>query len=532
MKTRFITIISAVLIPAFVLLPGCFEMPDKSNDKGNNNNVEPEPVEAPDLTSISRQSIRVGESLTFTGDNFVDDFRAVTLMHFTGTYFRSDGQEEHVDFMVRPDVMNQTQAIWRSFGPYDVPFSRTGDQTGTFWGKIQAVNVLADSEEELVQAGSLAVEIQVLPSIIVRSFQPTEADCLVRSSVVLDHIPYRLEVVAVGFTPVEYKYTLSPGALMSPDPNDLPFEEPFEIVRTATSKVGRLGISEHLNFAPVPEGIYGYNSWIKVESRSATGEEYSYLLALTVRHPLVARYSGKVEVAQIYDPVPVSGCMYGDETGRTVQYSETHEEVREREVGTTFTSGWQQTYTESHTQSYGEGGSEANRIGFATTDGVKFGWNTSTQVSGEVGVKGLAKVGVAVGMGVSFEESRTQTASGDHTVSASWDWNQALSQSQSASQSVQQSGTEIFKVRSSQSESLNFKADLLPRKYGVFYRQTTRLIQRVEIVAYDLCGNWTHVGDLNLSMYVFAPDLAMGDSCPPFPKSNLSEARCLIAPCD
>ncbi len=518
----------ALLVPFFV---GCFEMPS-DDEKKKDAEVEPDPVEAPALHNISTQSVRVGDPVTFEGANFLNDDRAATLITFKGTYFRSDGQQESVDLTIEPEILSSTEAIWKQFGPFDVPFCQSGDQTGTFWGTIQAVNVLRDTEEELLQDGSVDIELQVLPSVVVRVFQPTEADCRTRSNVVLDHIPYKLEVAAVGFTPTEFKYTLSPGALMSPNPEDEPSEEPIEILRSATSKVGKLGFNEYLNFAPVPYGVHGYNTWIRIESRSSTGDTITHLLPLTVRQPLVARYAGKVEIAQIYDPQPVSGCIYGDETGRSVQYTETHEEVREREYGTTFTSGWEQSYTQSHTESYGEGGAEANRLGFSTTDGVSFGWNMNTEVSGSVGIEGIAKVGVSVGMGVSFEQSHSQTTSGDKTVSANWNWNQAVTESQSASQTVQQSGTEIMKVRSSQSESLNFAVELLPMKYGVFYRQTTRLVRKVELVAYDLCGNWTVVGSMYLSDFTWAPDLAMGDSCPPFPESNLSSAKCYISPCD
>jgi hypothetical protein len=516
-----------------VALVGCFDEPDYSdhNDNDNNNNGNTEPLEVPSVSSISSQTLRVGDPVNLSGENFVDDDRGKTQFIFRGTYYRSDGNEEQVDFTVEDvDIMNPNEASWK-FGPYDVPFCQSGDQTGTFWGEIQAVTVPYEGTE-LVQNGSLNVELQVLPSIVVRSFQPTMADCLRRSDVILDHIPYKLEVVAVGFTPKNFTYTISEGALMSPNAEDQAYEEPFEIQHTVSGKVDKLGEQEYLNFAPVPYGLHGYDTWIKVEAEALGGEQYSYLMPLTVRHPLVARYAGRVEVAQIYEAVPVSGCIYGDETGRTVQYTETHEEVREREYGTTLTAGWEHSYTQSHTDTYGEGGSQANTIGFSTTDGVSFGWNMNTEVSGSVGIDAIAKVGVSVGMGVSFEQRHEETQSGSYTEEANWNWSQAVSQSETASQTVEQSGTEVMRVRSSNSESLNFSAELLPMKYGVFYRQTTRLVRRIEVVAYDLCGNWTEVGTMHLSDYTWAPDLAMGDSCPPFPESNLSSAQCFISPCE
>jgi hypothetical protein len=454
----------------------------------------------------------------------------MTLLQFTGTYFRSDGLEEDVDFTIEPEVLSETQVSWK-FGPYQVPFCSTGDKTGTFWGDIRAINVLKEGGE-LLQEGTLGVEIQVLPSIVVRSFQPAMADCVSHSDMVLDHVPYQLEVEAIGFQPVDFKYTISPGALMSPDTTQDASSEPTIVTHSANGSWDRLGDQEYFNFAPVPFGVHGYDTWVKIEARAVGGETHSYLLPLTVRQPLVARYAGQVEVAQIYDAVPVSGCIYGDETGRSVQYTETHEEVRERELGTSYSTGWEQSYTESHTATYGEGGAEANRVGFSTTDGMTFGWNVNTEVSGEVGFQGLAKVGFSVGMGISFEQSHSETVSGDHTVSSNWNYSEAATESQTASETVTQEGSEILRVRSSESESLNYAAELLPMKYGVFYRQTTRLVRKVEIVAYDLCGNWTVVGSMMLSDYTWAPDLAMGDTCPPFPESNLPKAECFISPCE
>lgn len=522
--------LSLLVAALAVAAMGCFGLPG-DNDNQNNNNNTVEPVKTPDLTGLSGTSLAVGDPLSFTGENFIDDDRANTVITFRGTYYRSDGGEEQVDLTIKPVVISPTQAVWERFGPYVVPFCAAGNQIGTFHGEIHATNVLKEGGQ-LEQEAPVTYQIQVLPSVIIRKFQPIMADCVVHSKVVLDHLPYTLEVEAVGFSPVSFEYTLSAGALMSTDASQNGSSDLTVINHSAAGAVDSLGQTEYFNFASVPYGVHGYNTSVRVDARAVGGETYSYLLPLTVRQPLVARYAGSVEVAQIYESVPVSGCMFGDQTGRDVQYTETHEEILEREYGVGFSAGWEQSYTQAHTATYGQGGSEANRIGFSTTDGVTFGWNVNTQVNGSVGFEGIAKVGFAVGMGVSAEESHSETVSGDHTVEANWNYNEALSQSYSASETVTREGHEILRVRSSESESLNFGVFLLPMKYGVFYRQSTRLVRTMEVVAYDLCGNWTVVGTMLVSDFTFAPDLAMGDNCPPFPESNLPEAQCLRAPCD
>jgi hypothetical protein len=66
----------------------------------------------------------------------------------------------------------------------------------------------------------------------------------------------------------------------------------------------------------------------------------------------------------------------------------------------------------------------------------------------------------------------------------------------------------------------------------MFYRQTTRSVKRAEVRVYTQCGLAEHVGEIQLSEWQWAPDLAIGESCEDgLPPTALEPAICLIPPC-
>jgi hypothetical protein len=106
---------------------------------------------------------------------------------------------------------------------------------------------------------------------------------------------------------------------------------------------------------------------------------------------------------------------------------------------------------------------------------------------------------------------------------------EALTTSQSVAQSIGTTDTEILSVSTTQVESLRTAAWVWAGQYGVWYRQTSRLMSVGAVVAYDLCGNGTEVGQVALDDWAWAPDLAIGPECPPV--TNLPVAECRIPPC-
>ena len=73
-------------------------------------------------------------------------------------------------------------------------------------------------------------------------------------------------------------------------------------------------------------------------------------------------------------------------------------------------------------------------------------------------------------------------------------------------------------------------------KTGMFFRQTTRLVKRAEVRAYNKCGLAEQIGELQFNEWEWAPALGLADSCDEGENGllpvDLPRAECRIEPCD
>lgn len=492
------------------------------------------PLPEPRLLGLSRERVVVGQELGFDGTGFVNDERGYTAITFRGRFTTTGGATENVDLTIAPEVTSDVSARWAQFGPYRVPFVAAGNQTGTFEGRIFATNrAVVDGITDQVQAEPIEATLEVGPSLVVRELQPEGAACAIVAESALNLLPYRVQVEAVGFTPATFRYVLSPGAISDPDSlvgsaTELVLEHP------ATGAVDALAESERPRFAEVPYGLQAYRGSISVRAEEADGSVHELQVKMTVRRPLQVGFHAAIVPAQIYEPVPVSGCIPGGTNGRNVNYSESHSEVRERSMSVGWSQDWETTYTQGHSANYTDGNSESNRVGFSTADGSNWNWNVNGEVYGEGGVSLVAegKAGFKVGGGVGGGGSRETTNSRDREWEQSHSYGEAVEESSAISASEGATGSESWTVSSQDSQSLEYSAFLLPNHFGTFYRQTTRLVRTGSVVAYDLCGEAIPVGELTLDDYTWAPELALNTECPPFPTPTFPEAQCLLPPCE
>lgn len=503
-------------------------------DEGPGDTPEaPEPMPTPEVLGLGTASIAIGEELRFEGTGFVNDERGYTTVTFRGRFTAEDGTVDNVDLSIVPQVLNETEAAWSQFGPYRVPFVPAGNRIGTFEGRVFATNVSILGEPDVVQASGLDASLVVEPSIVVRELQPDGAGCAIVSVAALNLLPYRMQVEAVGFDPTTFRYVVSPGAVTDLETGaGSPTETVLEHV--ATGRVDALAEPEWIRFAEVPYGLPAYRGSISILAEDSQGVEHQVQVRLTVRRPLQVSFRDAIQPAEIYAPVPVSGCIPGGVNGRMTNYSESREEVRERTFQVGWEDSWETSYTVGRTESYTEGDAERNRVGFSTTDGTNWSWNVGGEVYGEGGVSLVAegKAGFKVTGGVGGGGERSQTNDRDREWEQSRSWGEAVEESASVREAEGASGSEAWAVSSSDSQALEFSAFLLPNRFGVFYRQTTRLVRTGQVVAYDLCGQAIPVGDMALDDYTWAPELAMDTECPPFPESSFPEAQCLAPPCE
>ena len=236
---------------------------------------------------------------------------------------------------------------------------------------------------------------------------------------------------------------------------------------------------EHV-FLEVPKDISSYIALIRITAYNDNNEYVENAIPIKVVNPIEVKHYGKYELAETYEPVPVTGCIPGS-VGNTVNYSESQSETKQNSVSITINKNWSDSFTSNTSFSISEGVSvsetqntvlssslsqsetqsesftnsessgESNNISFNTTDGESWSWslgesnsesssqsqsnNSNTSVNGSttVGVSGegslpfLAKAsgkvevsaGVSQGWGNSNSSSESESKSSSRGYSTS-----------------------------------------------------------------------------------------------------------------
>ncbi len=617
--------ITPVLLIAALALGGCA--------------AEEEPAAgAPAVLGFSTEQITVGETLGVYGRGLIgEDGEVAARLHFDGR-FETDQGVEPVSLTVLPIADGQITLggseydalrIGR-FGPFNNPFS-VNDRPGVFIGKVRVTRVGTDGAVT-ESGGEKVLRLEVGASLLIDELQPIDADCGAPAPRGLGGVPYRMTVRPVGLKAVRFVYELA-------RINGNPGAERIEHSYDAPVGVDTLGVDELVAFNPVPEFEQFYVSTIRVTAYDAEGNTVETALPFSIHRPIEVTYDGKREVAERYEPVPVSGCIPGSVNSR-VSYAEQRSETRQQSVSVTLSRSWSTSTGRTDSESLREGisvgesrsrslsssereeenlresygvsytDSESNNVSFSETDGESWSWNmrqgeSETEynermnslygdVSGSVtvgaeaegSVPGFAKVsgsvstsvGARVGGSTGWTNGASQTSSSDRGFSAggsssesrsygstvsdsrsrsvngayalgrgsersvsdrealentrTWD----LSEGSSVSNVVREGLDEAQRltlVESTTESTLTSFSSTIPRnQYGIFYRQTTRLVRRAEVRSYNLCGLARHMGELQFNEFQWAPNLALGESCDGQPPaSTLPAAACYIEPC-
>jgi len=575
---------------------------------------------APAIFGLGSDRVAVGEPLRLLGEDLPGIDLGWVDVTFAGDFIPADGTERlAVDLTVALAADEEGNVVWDAFGAHRVPFGR-GHQLGTFEGWVYGTVRYYDGAAVTQDPDTWAlVSLEVKPSVVVTDFRAVGdtwvADCAEPSVNAINGIPYGLRVKALGFTPVEARFRITEGLLID-----------GEVTRETTEVRATMEEDDAailLRFAAVPQHTDGFAVGVAIELVDETGGVHQIDYPVTVRRAMQIYFGRAMELAELYEPVPVSGCIPGGAAGVASTYSESHSETRTRSVAHTVSRDWTRTYGEQHTETYGtagsmggseaaassvtvtdmstEGGSETvtdmfsdsttrtrtTSIDFNEASTDSYGWSVNSEVFGEVNgsvtvgasggiplgvleVKGEATAGFVVGgrrgsgetggtsrtsgisAGSTDTASSTSTESQSRAAGSHWarsqtyaesnsftrtdTWNttksfsEASTQSHSIAMSLGESDTETFSVSTTDAEALHTTSEVFAGQFGMWFRQTTRLARRGTIVAYDLCGNGSAVGDVNLNDWTWAPDLAIATTCPPEP--NFPEAECRISPCE
>jgi len=484
---------------------------------------------APHVLALSSYEASVGTLIEAYGVGLPGADEGQVELVFRGDFRADSGTTAAVDVTLPARAVDGGTARWTSFGPYQIPFG-PGDHVGTFEGTIAARVTTPDGavkEDDAPQTFTLTVR----PSIVVREFQPTTASCAGPVSRALGGAAYRLRVQAVGFEPVSYTYTFATPTIGA---------DPLAVRHIATGGFDEFGSDGSFVLPDVPTGVPAYGAVVGVQAVGRDGSTYRTLFAINVHRPLEVFYNGNVDVAEVYEPTPVSACIPGGTNGRHVNYEESSSETRTRTYNINWNEHWMRTHTVSRDTQSTIGWNETNGVGFSTTDGQTFHWSigASTEISGNVGVSLPELVSIGVGTRIGFNSM----VGGDHSTSDSASQNRSqgvhASETTTDAESVSDStgggsgSGYTWQVSSTDTIARGFGGSVIANTYGVFYRQTLRLIRRAAVVTYNQCGAASVIGDVDFMDWTWSPDLTLGESCPPLPQSNLPRAECYVDPCD
>jgi hypothetical protein len=304
------------------------------------------------------------------------------------------------------------------------------------------------------------VDINIAPSVIVKSLCAS-TQCETLSGNVVQNTVNTVKVSFFKFAPIKIEYLIT-------TPNDT-----YKFDHEFTSPVDEDWLG-NLVFNSVPEDTSSYINNIAIIAYDEDGNVVETSLPFRVVRPIEVKHFGAYELAETYEPIPVTGCIPGS-IGNNVQYSESESEMRQNSVSVAVSNNWNNSNsstvnltetdgvsiseteatitssslsaseTASESETSNSTLNEGTNISFSSTDGETWGWNidesssqgttnsdtnstnlgvngsVTTGFSGEGSLPFLAKVSgkVEVTAGVSANRGNASTQSENESSSTS-----------------------------------------------------------------------------------------------------------------
>ena len=239
------------------------------------------------------------------------------------------------------------------------------------YGKNNRLEFLAfDERNQIVLSEQIPITLN--PSIVINSLCAT-SDCNTLTGNVIGDLPQTIKVSTFGMQPIKYKY----------------------IINTKNDSV----VFEHQYATPVADDYLDQIAWpsptddesfyltsIIVIATDKEGNETLNALPVKVVRPIEIRYDGSYDVAQIFEPVPVSGCITGSIDNK-IDYNESTTETRENSIDVAISRDWNKSIGLSVSQELTEGIQVSQTIGNSISssseqsESTENGWETSQSKS-------------------------------------------------------------------------------------------------------------------------------------------------------
>ncbi len=401
-------------------------------------------------------TISCSRSINYENIRLIDPETSITSGETYEIKYETDVEYEYVNAFLK-DNSGNIKEIYTEQKYSNVYFINRIAQIDLRYNESYFLELVFYNENTTSNA---TINLQIEPSVIVESFCATN-DCEIISGNVVQNVYNKLSVKTYKIAAKKIKYIID-----TPYNKDT-FEHEF------TSPVNEDYI-ERLSFKDVPGNISSYIASINIIAYDDEGNTAETALPFRVVRPLEVKHFGKYELAETYEPVPVTGCIPGT-VGNSVQYSESETEVRQSSVSITLSSSnsnslsqnqtntqsegisvsntestilssslsSSETNSEGYSNTYSEG--ESSNIGFSTSDGENWSWNlnesssntSSNSNTGNVntGVSGSVTTGFSGEGSLPFlakASGKVETSAG---ISRNWGESQTSGQSTSSGES-------------------------------------------------------------------------------------------------
>ena len=295
----------------------------------------------------------------------------------------TSGESLNIKYQVNPEIVQMKAALISGNGR-TVEIYNTQDATGIFnirriftnldsvnYSKVNYIEFHAiNKDDQIILTDTL--EIELAPSVVIKSLCATE-NCNTLTGNVIGNLPQKLIVESFGFQPVKYKY------IINTKKDSLNIEHTFE------SPIS-FDYLENIIFENPDENELFYLTSVIVVAVDRNGAEILNAIPIKVVRPIEVRYDGKYQLAQTFEPVPVSGCITGSIDNR-IEYNETKSETRENSIDVSINKDWSNSVGLSVSQELTEGIQVSQTVGNSISssteqsESTENGWETSQSKS-------------------------------------------------------------------------------------------------------------------------------------------------------
>ncbi len=223
-----------------------------------------------------------------------------------------------------------------------------------------------DKENQIILSDQIPITLN--PSIVIKSLCATN-NCDSLTGNVIGNLPQKIKVETFGIQPVSYKYIINTK------------KDSVTFINEYNSPVSN-DYFDNIIWQPPSDDESFYLTSIIVIATDKDGFEVMNALPVKVVRPLEIRYDGSYELAQIFEPMPVSGCITGSIDNR-IEYSESKSETRENSIDIMISNNWNNSVGLSISQELTEGIQISQSVGNSISstseqsESTENGWETS-----------------------------------------------------------------------------------------------------------------------------------------------------------